>query len=401
MATSSSHFEIFRSTFAESLEQNTFAKLSLGNYHGAEADLKNIYVKPVVIKRTPQLSFTYRFRTKDIVKNHPFKEGILAVEEFLRNDFRVATLFTNSAEIQFEVLPSGKHALRNKGLATKLAVALNHDKDKKRLVKAEGQSYLQALQITDAAGAVFHNAQDKFKQINRFVEVLSPMLKDLPKGRIKRVADMGSGKGYLTFGLHDYLHSTLGWETEVTGVEYRDDLVSLCNKIAHDSGHKTLNFLEGSIEKFDASGVDMLIALHACDTATDDAIFKGITANSALIVVAPCCHKQIRKEMERNKVEHDLTFLTRHGVFLERQAEMVTDSIRALILEYSGYKVKVFEFISDAHTPKNVLIVGVKAEGMKAEDVTERKKEVIVDKIQEARTFFGIGYHHLQRLMGI
>jgi len=139
-----------------------------------------------------------------------------------------------------------------------------------------------------------------------------------------------------------------------------------------------------------------LIALHACDIATDDAIYKGIIANAKLIVVAPCCHKQIRREMEKNKVTNELSFLTKYGIFMERQAEMVTDGIRALVLEYFGYRTKVFEFISDAHTPKNVLVVGIKMK-----DKSTKSKKEVLQKIKETKAFFGIAYHHLERLFNL
>jgi len=148
--------------------------------------------------------------------------------------------------------------------------------------------------------------------------------------------------------------------------------------------------------------VNLLIALHACDTATDDAIFKGIKANAELIVVAPCCHKQIRREIEQHKVKNDVSFLTKYGIFLERQAEMVTDGIRALILEYFGYKTKVFEFISDAHTPKNVLVVGVKKSpksGVRSPQFDEQN--AILEKIKASKAYFGIEYHHLERLLDL
>jgi hypothetical protein len=139
----------------------------------------------------------------------------------------------------------------------------------------------------------------------------------------------------------------------------------------------------------------VLIALHACDTATDDAIYKGITANADLIVVAPCCHKQIRKEIEKYKVKNELDFLLKHGIFLERQAEMVTDGLRSLLLEYYGYTTKVFEFVSEANTPKNVMIVAEK----KAK--TQAQQEEILKKIKETKAYFGIEFHYLEKLMGL
>lgn len=227
---------------------------------------------------------------------------------------------------------------------------------------------------------------------------MAGLVKDLPSGEPLTIADMGSGKGYLTFALYDYLTST-GFDPYLTGVEYRADLVELCNKIARDSHFHHLAFAEGSIADFNAVGLHILIALHACDTATDDAIAKGITAGANLIVTAPCCHKQIRREMEAH-IEADgtapeLDFLLKYGTFKERQAEMVTDALRALILEYFGYSTKVFEFISDAHTPKNVMIVG-----KKISDAPVRNPAVL-DKICAAKSFFGIRAHYLETLMGL
>ena len=156
-----------------------------------------------------------------------------------------------------------------------------------------------------------------------------------------------------------------------------------------------MNFQQGTIDQYDRKDINVLIALHACDTATDDAIAKGINADADLIVVAPCCHKQIRREIDKHKQKNDLDFLLRHGIFMERQAEMVTDGIRALILEYFGYSVKVFEFISDAHTPKNVMLVG-----MKNPKATKSSPEIL-SKIKASKSYFGIERHHLEGLLGL
>ncbi|MGY0040239.1 class I SAM-dependent methyltransferase [Pedobacter sp. NJ-S-72] len=254
---------------------------------------------------------------------------------------------------------------------------------------------MQDLKVTDDNGIVYKNAQDKYKQINQYIALLDPLIRTLPVKGIKNVVDMGSGKGYLTFALYDYLVNVLKIEAKVTGVEYRQDLVDLCNKIASGSNFTGLDFVQGTIEDYKSENINLLIALHACDTATDDAIYKGIAGNAELIVVAPCCHKQIRRQMEKGKASNELDFLTKYGIFLERQAEMVTDGIRALILEYFGYRTKVFEFISDAHTPKNVLVVGVKTK----EQLVD--KEEILKKIKRTKEYFGIEYHHLESLVKI
>ncbi|MCD0488025.1 SAM-dependent methyltransferase [Pedobacter sp. MC2016-14] len=388
----------FQNHLNESISTGTFLKVSLGNYQGNDKELKNVYVRRVKIKRVDMLSFTYRNKTRDIIKNLSIVDGMRLVGQFISNDFRIATLFTTGKEVILEYNKKGVISLRERLLNTRpVPVPLaSHDKEKKRVIEAVGsKSYLQALNITDATGVVYKNAQSKYKQINQYIELLSPMIKGLPAGSIRNVADMGSGKGYLTFALYDYLHQVLGLDVDVVGVEYREDLVLLCNEISKSSDFKKLSFVPGTIEDFDASGTDLLIALHACDTATDDAIFKGITAGAKLIVVAPCCHKQIRREMVSASAKNELDFVLKYGIFMERQAEMVTDGIRALILEYYGYKTKVMEFISDVHTPKNVLIVGVKANP--AADLDLNGKQIL-KKIKEAKDFFGISYHHLEKL---
>jgi SAM-dependent methyltransferase len=390
----------FKDQLSESILNNIFVKVSMGNYQGNEKELKNVYVRKVKIKRADVLSFTYRYKTRDIIKNFPIAEGVNLIGNFASNDFKVATLFTSEKEI---ILEQGKKqliTLRERLIGKIIQPDLSHNKEKRRLIQSTGKQYLTELKLTDADGNVFKNAQDKYKQINQYIEILNALIKELPAGSIKSVVDMGSGKGYLTFALYDYLNQVPGGKAEVTGVEYREDLVLLCNAIAERSAFKRLRFVQGTIQDYNVTDIDLLIALHACDTATDDAIFKGIKANSKLIVVAPCCHKQIRREMEKSKVKNEVSVLTKYGIFMERQAEMVTDGIRALILEYFGYKTKVFEFISDAHTPKNVLVVGTKTTiTVRQEQARDERKAEIKRKIVETKAYFGIGYHHLERLL--
>jgi SAM-dependent methyltransferase len=388
--------EQFLSSLSESVLQNTFIKLSLGNYKGSETELKNIYVKRILIKRVENLSFTYRYKTRDIVKNYSVEEGIKLIQESIENGFKIATLFTNEFDLIMETLNNQKVTTRKINPSSKgTVVSLDHDHAKKRLIESQGKGYLHELKITDAEGKVYKNAQDKYKQINHYVDILSSLIKEIPNEKLKKVVDMGSGKGYLTFALYDYLTNVLQLNSSVVGVEFRPDMVELCNNIAQKTSFSDLQFVEGTIEDYDSQNTNILIALHACDTATDDAIYKGITAQADLIVVAPCCHKQIRREMEKNKASNELDFLTKYGIFLERQAEMVTDGIRAMILEYFGYKTKVFQFISDAHTPKNVLVVGIKGK------INPKKQAEILERLKITKEYFGIGYHHLERLVGL
>jgi len=385
------HLATFIQTIHESLLNNSFVKISLGNYKGAEEQLKNIYIKRVLIKKEEKLSFTYRYKTRDIVKNFGVAEGIDLIEKALQEGFNIATLFSTQFDLMIEKI-NQKTVLRKNASTNPNATSLEHDKAKNRLIKPQEKPYLHELKITDEEGNVYKNAQDKYRQINHYVEILSTLIKDIPTQNLLKVADMGSGKGYLTFALYDYLTNVLKLDAEVTGVEFRPDMVQLCNRIAQNTGFEKLNFVEGTIEDYNSIGTNILIALHACDTATDDAIYKGITAEADLIVVAPCCHKQIRREIEKHKASNELDFLTKYGIFLERQAEMVTDGIRAMILEYFGYKTKVFQFISDAHTPKNVLVVGIR------NPKAQQKNPEILEKLKATKAYFGIEYHHLEKL---
>lgn len=369
----------------------------MGDYNGTELYLKNIYIKPVIIKREKKLSFVFRYKTQDITKNFELETGIMEIQGLLQVEgFRMATLFTEAENLLCQFTKKGTWILRKEDPTVTKPVSLGHDRQKERKLESINNVYLQELRLTDAEGKVYKNAQDKWKQINHYIEILSTILQRLPTKDVLNVVDMGAGKGYLTFALYDYLTHILQKRTSLIGVEYRKDLVELCNQIAVKSNFKDLLFMRGAIEDYQPqSDLDILIALHACDTATDDAIAKGIKHGADLIVVAPCCHKQVRREMEKNKAKNELDFLLKHGIFMERQAEMVTDGLRALIMEYFGYQTKVFQFVSDAHTPKNVLVVGEK------KSVNTQRQEEILAKIKSTKAYFGISYHHLERLMGI
>jgi hypothetical protein len=379
-----------------SLASGTFVKITLANYKGTIDALKNIQIKKVRIKNVDKLSFTFKYQTRDIVKNIDVNEGVEQLNELLGIDgFRVSTLFTTVADYICEWMPSGKSVLRKQNPTQKSLPSLEHNIAKHRLIQSIGKTYLHQLKITDETGEVYKNAQDKYKQINHYIELLHPLLANLPVKETIQIVDMGAGKGYLTFALYDYITNELKRPVVVKGVEYRKELVDLCNTIAQQSNFTGLSFVQGSITDYDATHTNVLIALHACDTATDDAIQKGIDAGADLIVVAPCCHKQIRREITTYKVSNDLDFLTKHGIFMERQAEMVTDGLRSLIMEYHGYATKVFQFVSDVHTPKNIMIVGEK------KPKTDAQKQVLLNNIHSTKAYFGIKQHYLETVLGM
>ncbi|RMF00679.1 MAG: SAM-dependent methyltransferase [Bacteroidetes bacterium] len=241
--------------------------------------------------------------------------------------------------------------------------------------------------MTTSEGKVRKDGRRKFRQINKYLELIGHLLEEHPLPNPAHLVDMGSGKGYLTFALYDYLRHAAGLAVSLTGIELRPQLVAAANALAQREGFEHLRFVAQDIHDYQpAQSIDMLIALHACDTATDEALAKGIRAQAELIVVAPCCHQQVRKSME---IPADLNPMLRHGILLERQAEMLTDAIRALLLEAHGYRVKVFEFVGTEHTPKNVMITATKA--------SSRPKALA--EVESLKQQFGIRYHHLERLL--
>ena len=249
------------------------------------------------------------------------------------------------------------------------------------------------LGLTTREGKVLADMQHKYKQICKYVEIVDGVMKNVKFDDEIHIADMGAGKGYLTFALYEYLTSRYDKKIVMEGVEIRPDLVLKINDIIEKCNLKNFKFIESSIEDYKPDKLDVLIALHACNTATDDAILKGIRNNAKLIICAPCCHKQIRQEMEKSGKTDSIT---RFGIFLERQAVMITDTIRALILEYFGYKTQVMEFIEMEHTPKNVLIAGVFA-GIPSEE----KRTAIARQIAGLKRQYGIREHFLEGRMGM
>ena len=371
---------------------NKLVKITLSNKRNKEADLKNIFIKPVLIKAAMQLGFVYRYTTKDITKNYEIQTAISTISQLLHSQFLNMDIYTDDCIYYFTTTQNGTIAMKNKKLTTTInTINTAHNKIKNRLIHTENNVYLQQLGITNKEGLVKKEMQHKYKQINRYVEIIEGIIKGDKSSNTFTVADMGSGKGYLTFALYDYLQHTLAVPPIITGIEIRDDLIDTCNAIASLCNFKQLTFNKGTIADVTIEKLDMLIALHACDTATDDAISKGIKANATYIVCAPCCHKQIRKQM--HTANTCFTAITKHGILLERQAEILTDSMRALIMEAHGYKTTVFDFIETEHTPKNVLIVGTK------KAITIEKKQACLQQLDALKKQFGITTHYLETLL--
>jgi len=379
-------FKELAETLSNSVQNNEFVKLTLSKPIKKGDGLPNVYVRLVKIKGAEMLQFTYRYTTNDQVKNYTLQEALKELEILLMDHFRAATLFTLSNDLLVFISKKKKVSYKKNAPSFKNKLPETHDKPKQKIASG---AYLHYLGVTDKNGKVIHKMADKYRQINKYLEIIEGLLKSTQLPKHIKIVDMGSGKGYLTFALYDYLVNHKKYNATVTGIELRASLVNYCNDIAKKCDFKNLNFVAQPIQEYENNKIDILIALHACDTATDDALFKGMSAHAALIITAPCCHKQIRQQVKGIEQKSPLL---KYGIFKERQFEMVTDTIRALILEKNKYNTKVFEFISNEHTRKNVMLVGTKS----SKKVDSAK---IDQKIEGLKESFGIKNHYLETLV--
>ena len=390
--------EQFIALLGAALDSGVFTRLVLSKHEGPEPDLQRVTVRRVTIAGRPQLSFVYRHATRDVTKNHADVDGIELVRSLLGTAFKHAHLHTSAQEVQLRFSKKGQATLQRgrPPVAQQPMPAVAppaHDREKHRPVDI-GRPFLAALGVTDERGRLVPAMARKWRQINKFVEVFGHAYAGSPlaaKSGPVRVLDFGAGKGYLTFALHDHLRGTLGRNAQVTGVELREDMVQLCNAAAQNLQLDGLHFERGDVREHAGGEVDVMIALHACDTATDVAIHHGIRAHAAIIMCSPCCHKELRPQMHSPAA---LRPMLQHGIHLGQQAEMVTDSLRALLLEAHGYTTQVFEFVALEHTSKNKMILAVRRATQPAEPSPE-----VLRQVQEIKAFYGVQAHSLEMLL--
>jgi SAM-dependent methyltransferase len=377
--------ERFLNLLRAAVLEGGLVKLTLGRYRGSDTSVRNLFVRPVALKRGPHLSFLWRHATRDVTKNHLPDEALALVAGLIGADFLDAHLFTASQTAQLECPVEGPGRLKVIAAQRPVPTVAPHDQPKTHLIAAEAP-WLRALGVTNARGQPQEAMTGKFRQIQKFAELLQHLLAETSLAAPIEVVDMGCGKGYLTFAVS----ALLGPGAHVRGIEERPELVELCRRVATDHGFAPqLEFSTGTIAESALANLDVLIALHACDTATDDALAKGIAAGATLILVAPCCHQELRPQLTAPAV---LAGPLRHGIFLERQAEFVTDSLRAELLEWAGYRTRVVEFISSEHTAKNLMISAVKAH--------PRGDLLRAERIRALAAFYGIRRHALARQLG-
>ena len=217
--------------------------------------------------------------------------------------------------------------------------------------------FLVDLGVMTSKGKIITQKYDKFRQINRFLEFIEDILPRLPKDREVTILDFGCGKSYLTFAMYYYLKELKGYDVNIIGLDLKTDVIEKCNRLATDYGYKKLHFLQGDIADYEGvSSVDMVVTLHACDTATDYALAKAVEWGAQVILSVPCCQHELNRQIENEMLAPFL----KYGILKERMAALLTDGIRANLLESKGYETQILEFIDMEHTPKNLLIRAVK-----------------------------------------
>ena len=280
-------------------QEGTLVKLTLGGPSGPDETLRSVFVRPVRLKTGPCLSFVFRHRTRDVTQNLTAAEALRQVEQLLARDFRHAHLFTTAQTAQWERREGHPPRLRLGPSRHAAPAPTAHDHSKARTIEPRSSPWLHELGVTTREGAVCDGMAAKYRQINKFAEILSHLLAELPTigARGRRLVDMGCGKGYLTFTAHELLRRQPEALPQVLGIEARSDLVDLGNRVAQACGCEGLRFQQDLIAEAAPVSMDILVALHACDTATDDALAQGIKAGASLILVAPCCQKELRSQL--------------------------------------------------------------------------------------------------------
>jgi Methyltransferase domain len=380
---------IFLDAVRTSLADGTFLKIALGKYRGAGEERKCAAAR-VDLKGVPHVRFVARRGKHDITENATLDGTISKLAQLVGTDYLSAVLFTSREDISLVYSKKRAGRLTRSKPAFTDAPSTEHNRQKTYLVDPQA-AYLAHLGVTHAGGQVKASMYGKYRQICRFVEILDQLLaaSELRDAPALTVADIGSGKGYLTFALHEHLARRLGKTPATRGIEANAGLVDASNAIVAQCKMTGLTFEAATAGTQEPHALDILIALHACDTATDDAIALGIKSDAAVIVCAPCCQHEIAPQLDTRGSA--LAGLLKYGLLKQRQADLITDAARALLLEANGYDVRIIEFISDEHTSKNLMIAAVRS------DNADRK--AAARQYDQLADFSGFKHHRLKDVL--
>lgn len=317
-----------------------------------------VIVRPIMIKQ--KIMYQISDHDREQVKHRNVSEETLVyvICESLQQQFKQALFHTQEAD--YHILISNKQKmtiLRKAPSKVKKETPLHNRKKHYILEEGTRIPFLVELGVMTAEGKVIAKMSDKFRQINRFVEMIADVVPYLERGKTIQIVDFGCGKAYLTFALYHYLHHVAGYTIEVVGLDLKREVIAKCQALAHTLGYHSLRFEVGDInDHCPAKPVDMVVSLHACDTATDAALEKAVRWNAAVILAVPCCQHELYSQVKNE----GLALLLQHGILKERFAALATDAARAQLLTIAGYHTQILEFIDMEHTPKNLLIRAVR-----------------------------------------
>lgn len=351
-----------------------------------KGEISKVKVRPLLLKGKLMFQVS-EMRGAQIFHSNLEKEELTdRIEKYLEKDFLQAE-FT-SARLWAMVLVSkkGKVTIKKKKKKKDCQVDLSHNKVKNYILP-EGVPvpFLMDLGVQTADGKTVKSHYDKFRQINRYLEFIADIMPILPTDRRVRIVDFGCGKSYLTFALYYYMKILCKRDIQVVGLDLKEKVIEDCNRLAQKYGYENLNFVCGDVAQYQAcEAVDMVVTLHACDTATDYALAKAVSWGAKVIFAVPCCQHEINEQLKNEPLQP----LLKYGLLKERMAALITDGIRANLLEEQGYQVQVMEFIDMEHTPKNILIRAVR-------ETNPKRRET---KVSEMTKFLGVE-NTLQKLL--
>ena len=317
-----------------------------------------------MLRKKRLLQFEYQYAQKVQHRNLEPAEAKSVIQTLLKETFRQGYFYTAQGDFQVSVSRAGKLTVHRHGAsqpALETAAPPTHDRQKNYLLPEDQPiDFLVRLGVMTAEGKVIAAKRDKFRQINRFLEMVDDVADSLPKDGPLRIVDFGSGKAYLTFALYFYLTEIKQRQVSIVGLDLKQDVVAFCEGVARDLGCAGLTFAVGDIQGYETdTPVDMVVTLHACDTATDDALVKAVEWGARVILSVPCCQHELFRQVASDAMKP----LLKHGIIKERLAALITDSARASLLENAGYSVQILEFIALEHTAKNLLLRAVKRSG--------------------------------------
>lgn len=334
-----------------------------GRQKGLALQWVKVVVRPVEVKGGIDLQFSYFDEKKDITRNYPPEESTAQVDELLALPFRNIFVENSTGSLQVNISKKGKALVNEVKAASPAIPDLSHDRQKSRLLTAENaEPFLKAVGIMTSDGKIKADMQKKFKQINEFLRLVdeTDSFNDFNRKPV-HIVDFGCGNAYLTFAIYYYLHDILKLDAHVTGVDIKADLIERHQEKAKTLGWNQLTFQVRRIEDFQPETIPhVVLALHACDTATDDALAQGIRWKSKLIVCAPCCQHELQEQMSRIPMPTPLLPIFNHGILFERMGDILTDTFRATILRIMGYRTDVTQFVPIEHTAKNLMIRSMK-----------------------------------------